>query len=208
MNMRKIWSLAAIAAIFLPLAPATAAPISGICDVLGNAPIGSDAISSIAGSGAESSRFTNNATFAPEIQTKVNAVGAALTATSLSGSQTVGGTTVDVDPGTAQAAFETIGSPVGGDSPSVKVLTTALGGSEAAQQLANSMQGLRRADGAIDSVVLTNAVGAYNNYVKYLIDSNQITQKPTSELNSFVQNLPVGQKVAQVVLGKLTEAAR
>jgi hypothetical protein len=207
MNMRKIWSLAAIAAIFLPLAPATAAPISGICDVLGNAPIGSDAISSIAGSGAESG-VTNNATFAPEIQAKVNAVGAALTATSLSGSQTIGGTSVEVDPGTAQAAFETIGSPVGGDSPSVKVLTTALGGSEAAQQLANSMQGLRRADGAIDSVVLTNAVGAYNNYVKYLIDSNQITQKPTSELNSFVQNLPVGQKVAQVVLGKLTEAAR
>lgn len=205
--MRKIWSLAAIAAIFLPLAPATAAPISGICDVLGNAPIGSDAISSIAGSGAESG-VTNNASFAPEIQAKVNAVGAALTATSLSGSQTVGGTTVDVDPGTAQAAFEAIGSPVGADSPSVKVLTTALGGSEAAQQLANSMQGLRRADGAIDSVVLTNAVGAYNNYVKYLIDSNQITQKPTSELNSFVQNLPVGQKVAQVVLGKLTAAAR
>lgn len=205
--MRKIWSLAAIAAIFLPLAPATAAPISGICDVLGNAPIGSDAISSIAGSDAESG-VTNNASFAPEIQAKVNAVGAALTATSLSGSQTVGGTTVDIDPGTAQAAFEAIGSPVGADSPSVKVLTTALGGSEAAQQLANSMQGLRRADGAIDSVVLTNAVGAYNNYVKYLIDSNQITQKPTSELNSFVQNLPVGQKVAQVVLGKLTAAAR
>lgn len=205
--MRKIWSLAAIAAIFLPLAPATAVPISGICDVLGNAPIGSDAISSIAGSGAESG-VTNNASFAPEIQAKVNAVGAALTATSLSGSQTVGGTTVEVDPGTAQAAFEAIGSPVGADSPSVKVLTTALGGSEAAQQLANSMQGLRRADGAIDSVVLTNAVGAYNNYVKYLIDSNQITQKPTSELNSFVQNLPVGQKVAQVVLGKLTAAAR
>lgn len=205
--MRKIWSLAAIAAIVLPLAPATAAPISGICDVLGNAPIGSDAISSIAGSGAESG-VTNNASFAPEVQAKVNAVGAALTATSLSGSQTVGGTTVDVDPGTAQAAFEAIGSPVGADSPSIKVLTTALGGSEAAQQLASSMQGLRRADGSIDPVVLTNAVGSYNNYVKYLIDSNQITQKPTSELNSFVQSLPVGQKVAQVVLGKLTEAAR
>lgn len=205
--MRKIWSLAAIAAIVLPLAPATAAPIAGICDVLGNAPIGSDAISSIAGSGAESGA-TNHASFAPEVQAKVNAVGAALTATSLSGSQTVGGTTVEVDPGTAQAAFEAIGSPVGADSPSVKILTAALGGSEAAQQLAHSMQGLRRADGSIDPVVLTNAVNSYNNYVKYLIDSNQITQKPTSELNSFVQSLPVGQKVAQVVLGKLTEAAR
>jgi hypothetical protein len=206
--MRNIWSLAAIAAIVLPLAPASAAPISGICDVLGNAPIGSDAVSSVSGSGAEAGGVTNNASFAPEVQAKVNAVGAALTATSLSGSQTVGGSTVEVDPGTAQATFETIGSPVGADSPSVKVLATALGGSDAAQQLAKSMQGLRRADGSIDPVVLTNAVGSYNNYVKYLIDSNQITQKPTSELSGFVQGLPVGQKVAQVLLAKLTEAAR
>ena len=206
--MRKIWSLAAIAAIVLPLAPACAAPISGICDVLGNAPIGSDAVSSVATSGAETSEGSNNASFTPEVQAKVNAVGAALTTTSLSGSQTVGGTTVEVDPGTAQAALDAIGSPVGTDTPSVKVLSTALGGSEAAQQLAKSMQGLRRSDGSIDPVVLTNAVDAYNNYLKYLIDSNQITQKPTSELSGFLQSLPVGQKVAQVVLGKLTEAAR
>jgi hypothetical protein len=205
--MRNIWSLATIAAIVLPLAPAYSAPISGICDVLGNAPIASDAVSSISGSGAESG-ITNNTSFAPEIQSKVDAVGAALTASSLSGSQTVGGTTVEVDPGTAQAAFEAIGSSVGSDHPSVKVLATALGGSDAAQQLAKSMQGLRRSDGSIDPVVLTNAVGSYNNYVKYLIDSNQITQKPNSELNGIVQGLPVGQKVAQVVLGKLTEATR
>jgi hypothetical protein len=206
--MNKIWSLAAIAAIVLPLAPATAAPISGICDVLGNAPISSDAVSSVSGSGAEAGGVTNDASFTPEAQAKVNAVGAALTATSLSGSQTVGGTTVEIDPGTAQATFEAIGSPVGTDTPSVKVLTTALGGSDAALQLAKSMQGLRRSDGSIDPVVLTNAVESYNNYVKYLIDSNQITQKPSSELSGFVQGLPVGQKVAQVVLGKLTEAAR
>jgi hypothetical protein len=208
MNMRNIWSLAAIAAIVLSLAPASAAPISGICDVLGNAPIGSDAVSSVSGSGAEAGGVTNNASFAPEVQAKVNAVGAALTATSLSGSQTIGGTTVEVDPGTAQAAFEAISSSVSSDSPSVKVLATALGGSDTAQQLAKSMQGLRRGDGSIDPVVLTNAVGSYNNYVKYLIDSNQITQKPSSELNGFVQGLPVGQKVAQVVLGKLTEATQ
>ena len=208
MNMRNIWSLATMTAIVLSLAPASAAPISGICDVLGNAPIGSDAVSSVSGSGAEAGGVTNNASFAPEVQAKVNAVGAALTATSLSGSQTVGSTTVEVDPGTAQATFEAISSSVGSDSSSVKVLVTALGGSDAAQQLANSMQGLRRADGSIDPVVLTNAVGSYNNYVKYLIDSNQITQKPSSELNGFVQGLPVGQKVAQVVLGKLTEATQ
>jgi hypothetical protein len=206
--MTKIWSLAAIAAIVLPIAPVTAAPISGICDVLGNAPIGSDAVSSVAASGAESSEGGNNAGFTPEVQAKLNAIGATLTASNLSGTQTVGGTTVEVDPGTAQAALDAIGSPVGTDTPSVKVLTTALGGSDAAQQLAKSMQGLRRSDGSIDPVVLTNAVESYNNYVKYLIDSNQITQKPTSELSGFLQSLPVGQKVAQVVLGKLTEAAR
>ncbi|PSB55258.1 hypothetical protein [Chamaesiphon polymorphus] len=206
--MKKIWSLAAIAAIVLPLAPAAAAPISGICDVLGNAPIGSDAVSSVAASGAESSDGIDNAGFTPEVQAKLNAIGSTLTASSLSGSQTVGGTTVEVDPGTAQAALDAIGSPVGADNPSVKVLATALGGSDAAQQLAKSMQGLRRSDGSIDPVVLTGAVDSYNNYVKYLIDSNQITQKPTSELSGFLQSLPVGQKVAQVVLSKLTEAAR
>lgn len=206
--MKKIWSLAAIAAIVLPLAPAAAAPISGICDVLGNAPIGSDAVSSVAASGAESSDGIDNAGFTPEVQAKLNAIGSTLTASSLSGSQTVGGTTVEVDPGTAQAALDAIGSPVGADNPSIKVLATALGGSDAAQQLAKSMQGLRRSDGSIDPVVLTSAVDSYNNYVKYLIDSNQITQKPTSELSGFLQSLPVGQKVAQVVLSKLTEAAR
>jgi hypothetical protein len=206
--MKNIWPLAAIAAIVLPLAPAYAAPISGICDVLGNAPIGSDPLSSVSGSGAEAGGVTGSASFAPEVQSKVNAVGAALTATSLSGTQTVGGTTVEIDPGTAQAALDAIGSPVGADNPSVKVLATALGGSDAALQLAQSMQGLRRMDGSIDPVVLTNAVGSYNNYLKYLIDSNQITQKPNSELTSFIQGLPVGQKVTQVVLAKLTEAAR
>lgn len=206
--MKKIWSLAAIAAIVLPLSPAAAAPLSGICDVLGNAPIGSDAVSSVAASGAESSDGGNNAGFTPEVQAKLNAIGSTLTASSLSGSQTIGGTTVEVDPGTAQAALDAIGSPVGTDTPSVKVLATALGGSDAAQQLAKSMQGLRRSDGSIDPVVLTNAVESYNSYVKYLIDSNQITQKPTSELSGFLESLPVGQKVAQVVLGKLTEAAR
>jgi hypothetical protein len=207
MKMKNSWLFAGIAAAMLPLAPADAAPISGICDVLGNAPIGADAVSNVANSGSESG-VASVASFAPEVQSKVNAVGAALTATSLSGSQTIGGTTVEVDPGTAQAAFEAIGSSAGSDNPSVKVLATALGGSDAAQQLAKSMQGLRRSDGSIDPMVLTSAVNSYNSYVKYLIDSNQITQKPASELSGFVQSLPVGQKVAQVVLGKLTEATR
>jgi hypothetical protein len=207
MKISNIWLLAGITAAILPLVPAAAAPISGICDVLGNAPISADAVGSVANSGSESS-VANTASFAPEVQSKVNAVGAALSVTSLSGSQTIGSTTVEVDPGTAQAAFETIGSAAGADVPSVKVLGTALGGSEAAQQLAKSMQGLRRENGTIDPMVLTNAVNSYNSYVKFLIDSNQITQKPASELDVFVKNLPAGQKVALVVLGKLTEAAR
>jgi hypothetical protein len=207
MKIKNILSIAAIATALLPLAPAYSLPISGICDVLGNAPISGDVVSTASANLAEAGAARTPG-FAPEIQSKVNAAGANLTATSLSGSQTVGGNTVNVDPAVAQAAVETIGSAAGSDSPGVKTLTTALGGGDAGQQLAKSMQGLKRGDGSIDAVVLTSAVSSYNNYIKSSIDTSQVTQKPTSELNSFVEGLPAGQKAAQVVLGKLTEAAR
>jgi hypothetical protein len=207
MKIRNILPLAGLALAFVPLAPAYSAPLPGICDLLGNAPIGSDAVASVVSTSSESGA-TNNASFASEVQSKVNAVGATLTAASLSGSQSVGNSTVEVDAGAAQTAFEVISSAAGSDSPAVTALTTALGGGEVAQKLAQSMQGLRSANGEINPVVLTSAVTSYNNYVQYLIDSSQVTQKPSSELNNFVQGLPVGQKVAQVVLGKLSEATR
>jgi hypothetical protein len=207
MKIKNILSIAAIATALLPLAPAYSLPISGICDVLGNAPISGDVVSNASANLAEAG-VTSTPGFTPEIQSKVNAVGANLTAGNLSGSQSVGANTITVDPAVAQAAVETIGSAAGADTPAVKTLTDALGGGEAGQQLAKSMQGLKRGDGSIDAVVLTSAVSSYNNYIKYSIDSSQITQKPTSELNSFVEGLPAGQKVAQVVLGKLTEATR
>jgi hypothetical protein len=207
MKIKNILSLVAIATAILPLAPAHSAPIAGICDVLGNAPISGDVVSNGSGNIAESG-VDGTPGFAPEIQSKVNAVGTNLTAASLSGSQVVGSNTINVDPAVAQAATETIASAAGSDNPAVKTLTDALGGGDAGQQLAKSMQGLKRGDGSIDAVVLTNAVSSYNNYLKYSIDSSQITQKPASELNSFVEGLPAGQKAAQVILGKLTEATR
>jgi hypothetical protein len=205
MKIKQIFSLVILSTVLLPLAPVEATPLPGICDVLGNAPIGADTLVSV-GSGAESGVTTPS--FPSTIQSKVDAVGSALSVASLSGSQTVGGTTVEVDPTAAQTAFEVISSAPSADSPAVTTLATALGGNDAAQQLAKSMQGLRRSNGTIDPVVLTNAVNAYNNYLQYSIASSQITQKSTAELDGFIKGLPAGQKVAQVVLGKLTEAAQ
>jgi hypothetical protein len=204
---KHILPLAALSAVLFPLAPAMAVPLPGVCDVLGNAPVSADTIVSVGSSGSESG-VAAGPSFAPEVQAKVNAVGASLSASSVSGSQTVGGNTLEVDPAAAQTAFAAIATAPGTDNPAVASFATALGGSEAAQQLAKSMQGLRRGNGSIDPVALTNAVNAYNNYVKYSIDSSQITQKPTTELDGFIKNLPAGQKVAQVILGKLTEAAK
>ncbi len=206
MKKTHIWSIVAIFAALGTGAPAVANPLPGICDVLGNAPIGGDTVSTA--STAESGAGSRAASFAPDIQSKINAAGATFTAASLSGSQTVGGATVEVDPAIAQTTIETIGSAPGTETPAVASLATALGGGDTAQQLAKSMQGLRRSDGSIDPVVLTGAVDSYNSYIKALVASSQVTQKPSSELDSFVRSLPAGQKVAQVVLGKLTEAAK
>ena len=83
-----------------------------------------------------------------------------------------------------------------------------MGGGDSAKQLAMSMQGLRGGDGTINSAVLSGAVSSYNNYLRSLTDSSQAVGKPGSQLNSIVQSFPAGQKAAQVVLGKLVEAAR
>ncbi len=207
MKITHVLSAAMLSTVLLPLTPVLAIPLPGVCDVLGNAPIGADTLVSFEPRSSESG-VAETASFAPVIQAKVNEVGATFSATSLSGSQTVGNTTVEVDPNAAQVAFDVINSAAGGESPAVPSLAAALGGNDAAQQLAKSMQGLRRSNGAIDPVILTNAVSAYNNYLQDSIASSQITQKPISELDNFIKGLPAGQKVAQVILGKLTEAAR
>jgi hypothetical protein len=176
-------------------------------DIIGNPPYGSDSVNGVIGSGATPNTSTRP-TFANGSQGKVNALSATLTAAGISGSQTVGGNPVNVDPAAADAAFAVINSPVDANLPARDSLVTALGGGEPAQQLARSMQGIRSGDGSIDPTLLTGAVNAYNSYIKSLIASSQATQKPASELDSFVQTLPPGQKAAQVILGKLLEATR
>jgi hypothetical protein len=176
-------------------------------DIIGNPPYGVDPVNAVIGSGATPNTSTRP-TFANGSQSKVNALSATLTAASISGSQTVGGNIITVDPATAETAFAVINSPVDANLPVRDSFVTALGGGEAAQQLARSMQGIRSGDGSIDPTLLTGAVNSYNNYIKSLIASSQVTQKPTSELESFMQTLPPGQKAAQVILGKLSEATR
>jgi hypothetical protein len=209
MKIKNILSIATVATVMLPFSPVLAVPvpISSFYDSWGNAPFGSDSVGGVSGSGARASQG-NAASFAPEIQSKVNAVGASLTVASISGSQTVGGNIVNVEPAVAQTAFDVISSSAGSDTTAVTGLVAALGGGESAQQLARSMQGMRGGDGAINPTVLSGAVTSYNSYLKSLIDSGKVTEKSTSELNNVVQSFPAGQKAAQVVLGKLVEAAR
>ncbi len=206
MKIQSILSIAALFTLLLPLTPVAAIPLAGVCDVLGNAPIGADTLVNIRST--DSTETASVSSFAPPIQSKVNQVGATFSATSLSGSQTLGSATIEVDPTAAKAAFEVMSSTPGSNPPAVIILTTALGGNDSAQQLAKSMQGLRRSNGTIDPIILTNAVSSYNSYIRYSISSSQITQKPTSELNGFISSLPAGQKVTQVILGKLIEAAQ
>ncbi len=203
----KDFSLAAISTTITMLLASNAAIAQRFIDVIGNPPYGSDPVNGVIGSGATPNRATT-ATFENGIQGKVNAVSATLTAVSVSGSQSVGGNTIDVDPNAANAAWAVINAPANSNPPATDVLIAALGGGDAAQQLARSMQGLRGGDGAINPVVLTGAANSYNSYMKYLFDSSQATQKPATELDSFIQKLPPGQKATQVILGKLLEAAR
>jgi hypothetical protein len=176
-------------------------------DVIGNPPYGSDPVSGVLGSGATPGNSTN-ATFSDSIQSKVNTAGAALTVASISGNQFVNGNTINVEANSAEIVLIVINSPRNSNIPAINALVGALGGGSAAQQLAESMQGLRSGNGSIDPVILTGAVSSYNNYMRSLIDSSQVTQKPSSELDSFIQRLPTGQKAVQVVLGKLLEVSK
>ncbi len=177
-------------------------------DIIGNPPYGADPVNGVIGSGATPNNTSTRATFANGSQGKVNALSASLTASNISGSQTVGGNPVTVEPLVAETVLTVIDSPADSNPPAREALVVALGGGEPAQQLARSMQGIRSGDSSIDPTLLTGAVNSYNIYVKSLIDRSQATQRPASELDGFVQTLPPGQKAAQVVLGKLLEAAR
>jgi hypothetical protein len=177
-------------------------------DIIGNPPYGSDPVNGVLGSGATPNTSSTRPAFINGTQGKVNALGATLTAASISGNQTIGGNSINVDPVAAETVLAVINSPANSNPSARDSLVAALGGGEAAQQLSRSMQGIRSGDGSIDPTILTGAVNSYNSYIRSLIASSQAIQKSTSELDSFVQTLPPGQKAAQVVLGKLLEAAR
>jgi hypothetical protein len=206
MNIKN-FALTTISTVAIAILTSHPAQAQKFVDVIGNPPYGADPVNGVIGSGATPNTSTRP-TFANGSQGKVNALSATLTPAGISGSQTVGGNTVNVDPATAEAAFAVINSPMDSNPPAREALVVALGGGEPAQQLARSMQGVRSGDGSINPTLLTGAVNSYNSYIKSLIASSQATQKPASELDSFVQTLPPGQKAAQVVLGKLLEATR
>lgn len=203
----KNFPLATAATVAIVLCANNAVQAQRFVDVIGNPPYGSDPVNGVIGSGATPNK-SSNATFDNGVQGKINAVGANLTVASVSGSQPLGGSTIEVDAAAAETVLAVMNTPVGSSTPASNDLITALGGGDAAGQLARSIQGLRGSDGSINSMVLTEAVGSYNNYIKSLIDSSQATQKPASELDSFIQKLPPGQKATQVILGKLLEATR
>jgi pterin-4a-carbinolamine dehydratase len=206
MNIKN-FTLATVSTLAIAILTSHPAQAQKFVDIIGNPPYGADPVNGVIGSGATPNTSTRP-TFANGSQGKVNALSATLTPASISGSQTVGGNTVNVDPAAAETALTVINSPIDANLPARDALVVALGGGEPAQQLARSMQGIRSGDGSIDPTLLTGAVNSYNSYIKSLIASSQATQKPASELDSFVQTLPPGQKAAQVVLAKLLEAAR
>lgn len=176
-------------------------------DVIGNPPYGSDPVRGVLGSGATPGDSTS-AAFSNDIQSRVNVAGATLTVASTSGSQFVNGNTIEVEATSAETVLAVINSAKNSNTSASNNLVAALGGGAAAQQLAESLQGLRSGNGSIDPLILTGAVSSYNNYMRSLIDSSQVTQKPSSELDSFLQRLPSGQKAVQAVLGKLLEATK
>jgi|GEM_PF-6247422 len=185
----------------------TPAQAQQFVDIVGNPPYGSDPVNGVIGSGATPGYYTK-VTFADGVQDRIRAFSANLTAASISGTQAVGTNTIDVEPAVAETALAVINSPLNSNPPERDTLVIALGGGIPAQQLAQSMVGLRGGDGSIDPVILNGAVSAYNNYIKSLINIPQITQRPNSELDSYLRSLPPGQKAAQVLLGKLVAAAR
>jgi hypothetical protein len=203
MKIQNILLVAGALAAFLPFSGASAGPNTGLITVSGNSVFGSAPVSGVVGSGATRGQSMRTA-FAPDVQSRVDAVGATLTAGSISGKQMLGSNAIDVDPDTAQALIEVINSPAGSDSPALARFVTSLGGGDQAMALAGSLRGLRNGNGSINADVLTNAVGSYNTYLNsVIVRSNVIGEKPVSELDGFVQSLPFGQKAAQVLLTKL-----
>jgi hypothetical protein len=199
-NFKTLSIIAALFAIFPVANSAQANP--GLFDVGGNAALNSGPVSGILGSGTVPG-VRNSASFAPEIQSKVNSIGSTLTASSISGSQTVGDTTISVDPVVAQALLDLSASAPGSDTPVLAAVVTALGGGDAAQALAGSMRGLIGNNGTINPTVLTTAAGNYNTYVSSLVTKANVTERPASDLDSVLQSMPAGQKAAQVLLTKL-----
>jgi hypothetical protein len=203
----KNLSLAAVLSIATIVLTINTAHAQRFIDVIGNPPYGSDPVNGVVGSGATPTS-SNTATFANGVQDRVRSASTNLTVANISGSQSVNGNLVNVDAVAAETTLAVANSPLNSNPPAREALVVALGGGIPAQQLAQSMIGLRSADGSIDPVILTGAVSAYNNYMKSLIASSQVTKQPTSSLESYLQQLPPGQKAAQVLLGKLLEATR
>jgi hypothetical protein len=194
-----------LAGVFILPATLFSTPPATAQVIFGN--VGSEAVSGVVGSGANHPPKTI-AAFDGDVQAKVNAASAKLTVASISDTQTVLGQTIVSDPQVAQTAFDLINTPVGTTTPNVDSFSQSLGNSSSAKNLAAAMQGLRQGDGSIDPNIMTNAVNAYNSYVQALVTDTNATTKPTTELDRYIQSLPPGQKVAQVLLGKLLEAAR
>jgi hypothetical protein len=205
-NNRLYLAIASTIAIFNLTISNAHAQATRFIDVIGNPPYGADPVNGVVGGGATPT--SSPATFASGVQEKVNAVSANLTASAISGSQTVAGNTVEVDPAAATTALELVNSPLDSNPPARAAFVVALGGGIPAQQLAQSMIGLRAANGSIDPVLFNAAVSAYNNYIRSYIATSQVTQRSTSDLDTVVRSLPPGQKAAQVLLGKLIEAAQ
>jgi hypothetical protein len=199
-NFKTLSIIAALFAIFPVANSAQANP--GLFDVGGNAALNSGPVSGILGSGTVPG-VKNSASFAPEIQSKVNSIGSTLTAANISGSQPVSGGTVAVDPVVAQALLDLSASAPGSDTPALAAVVTALGGGDAAQALAGSMRGLIGNNGTINPTVLTAAAGNYNTYVGSLVTKANVTERPASDLDTVLQSMPAGQKAAQVLLTKL-----
>jgi hypothetical protein len=199
-NIKILSIIAPLLAIFTGTNAAQANP--GLYDVGGNAAHDSVPVSGILGSGTVPGS-KKSASFAPEIQSRVNTVGSTLTAANISGAQSIGGATVTVDPVVAQALIDVSASAPGSDTPALAAVVTALGGGETAQALAGSMRGLIGQNGSIDPTVLTTAAGNYNTYVSALVSKANVTALPNTDLENVVQSMPAGQKAAQVLLTKL-----
>jgi hypothetical protein len=207
MNIPNYAQLAISTIAVILLTNNTPAQAQRFVDIIGNPPYGADPVNGVIGSGATPGYYSK-ATFADGVQERVRAVSANLTAASISGTQSVGSNSIEVDPATAATAIAVINAPLNSNPPARDALVSALGGGIPAQQLAQSMVGLRGGDGSIDPVILNAAVSAYDNYIRSLINNSPATKQPASELDNYLRTLPPGQRAAQAILGKLVAAAR